>query len=240
MYFDKSLIFFMRNISMRNWSQDDQPREKLMQKGAHALSHAELLAILINSGTRNRSALDLARELLQHADNDVQKLSSFSVKELLQKKVAGLGMAKAVTIAAALELGVRRNAAAGNKREIVNRSGDIADYLRAELEYRKQEVFAVVYLNRGNRVVHTEIISEGGLTGTVVDPRIVFRKALENNATALILCHNHPSGNLRPSMADELVTKRIREAAMLLDIRVMDHIIVSTDGYFSFADEGLL
>lgn len=230
----------MRNISMRNWSMDDQPREKLIQKGAHALSNAELLAILINNGTRNRSALDLARELLQHAENDVQKLSAFSVKELLQKKIAGLGMVKAITIAAALELGVRRNAAAGNKREIVNRSGDIADYLRAELEYRKQEVFVVVYLNRGNRVVHTEIISEGGLTGAIVDPRIVFRKALENNATALILCHNHPSGSLRPSMADELVTKKIRDAALLLDIRVMDHIIVSTDGYFSFADEGLL
>jgi DNA repair protein RadC len=240
MYFDKSLILFMRNISIRNWSADDQPREKLLQRGAHTLSNAELLAILINNGTSSQSALDIARTLLNHAENDILKLSAYSVKELVQKKIAGLGTAKAVTIAAALELGIRRNAAAGGRKEIVNRSGDIADYLRAAFEYRKQEVFAVVYLNRGNRVVHTEIISEGGLTGTVVDPRIIFKKALENNATALILCHNHPSGNLRPSSADEMITRRIREGALLLDIRVMDHIIVSTEGYFSFADEGLL
>ncbi|MCK9402950.1 MAG: DNA repair protein RadC [Chitinophagaceae bacterium] len=229
----------MRKFSIKEWADEDQPRKKLWLKGAHTLSNSELLAILINNGTRDQSAIDVARSLLQTQDNDLQKLAGQSVRELVKQKIKGLGEAKAITIAAALELGIRR-AASGRKRELVTKSSDIAEYLRATLEYRKQEVFAVVYLNRANKITQFEIISEGGMTGTVADPRIILKKALENDATSIVLCHNHPSGNLKPSKADELITQKIKQAAAFLDILVMDHIIVSNEGYFSFADEGMM
>lgn len=229
----------MRKFSIKDWAEDDQPRKKLLLKGADTLSNSELLAILINNGTRGQSAIDVAKSLLQTLDNDLQKLAGLSVRELVKQKIKGLGEAKAITIAAALELGIRRTAS-GRKKELVTKSGDIAEYLRAILEYRKQEVFAVVYLNRANRITQFEIISEGGMTGTVADPRIILKKALENDATSIVLCHNHPSGNLRPSKADELITQKIKQAAAFLDILVMDHIIVSNEGYFSFADEGMM
>jgi DNA repair protein RadC len=224
---------------MKDWSEDDQPRKKLLLKGADTLSDAELLAILINNGTQGKTALDVGRDLLQTVNNDLQKLAGLSVKEMVKQKVKGLGETKAIHIAAALELGIRRGAT-GKKKHQVTRSSDIADYLRATLEFRKKEVFAVVFLNRGNKIMHSEIISEGGMTGTVADPRIILKKALEHDATTLILCHNHPSGNLRPSQADELMTQKIKQAASFFDISIMDHIIVSHEGYFSFADEGML
>lgn len=229
----------MRKISIKDWSEDDQPRKKLLRKGPPSLSNSELLAILINTGTPNTSALDVAKKLLQSSNNDLQKLAGLSVQGMVKQKVKGLGEAKAVLIAAALELGVRRNAS-DHIRDRITKSDDIANYLRATLEYRKQEVFAVVFLNRGNKITHLEIISEGGMTGTVADPRIILKKALEHDATAIILCHNHPSGNLKPSKSDELLTQKIKQASALLDIHVMDHIIVSNEGYFSFADEGYL
>jgi DNA repair protein RadC len=229
----------MRKFSIKHWAADDQPRKKLLLNGADTLSNAELLAILINNGIPDHSALDVARALLQAVNNDLQKLAGLSVKEMVKEKIKGLGEAKAISIAAALELGIRRSAGA-KKKDHITRSSDIADYLRASLEYRKQEVFAVVFLNRGNNVTHIEIVSEGGMTGTVADPRIILKKALENDATALILCHNHPSGNLKPSNADETLTQKIKQAAAFFDIRIMDHIIVSNEGFFSFADEGLL
>ncbi len=229
----------MQKITIKNWSEDDQPRKKLLLKGAYSLTNSELLAILINNGNSKYSAMDIAKNLLQTVENDLQQLSAQSVRELVNQKIHGLGEAKAITIAAALELGVRRNVQT-HKKEIIHRSKDIADYLRASFEYRKYEVFAVVYLNRGNRIIQQEIISEGGLTGTVADPRVILKKALEYEATSLILCHNHPSGNLNPSKADEMITQKIKQAAALLDIQVMDHIIVSNEGYFSFADEGRL
>lgn len=229
----------MHKFSIKAWAKDDQPGNKLLQKGADSLSNSELLAILINTGTINHSALDIAKELLQHTKNDLQKLGNMSVQELVLKKIKGLGEAKALRIVAALELGIRRNAG-NNKKEVITQSADIANYLRATLEFRKQEVFAVVFLNRANKISHLEVISEGGLTGTIADPRIILKKALEHSATALILCHNHPSGNTRPSKADELITQKIKQAASLLDIQLMDHVIVSSEGYFSFADEGML
>lgn len=229
----------MGNISIKDWAVEEQPRKKLLLQGSHTLSHSELLAILINNGTRNHTALDIAQAMLQAANNDLQKLAGLSVREMVKLRIKGLGEAKAITIAAALELGIRRNAS-GLKKTIFTKSGDIAGYMRATLEFRKQEVFAVVYLNRANRVTHQEIVSEGGITGTVADPRVILKKALENDATSIVLCHNHPSGNLRPSKADEFITQKIKQAAALLDIMVMDHIIVSNDGYFSFADEGIL
>lgn len=224
---------------MKEWAPEDRPREKLIREGAHSLSVAELLAILINHGTRDATALDLAKNMLLYANNDLQQLARMSVGEISNANIKGIGEAKAVTLAAAMELGIRRKAAE-HFRTRIQGSKDIAGYLQAKLEHRKQEVFAVVYLNRGNRILSLETISEGGLTGTVADPRIILKKALEQDATALVLCHNHPSGNLVPSKADEQLTQKIKHAAALMDINVLDHIIVSQEGYFSFADEGMI
>ncbi len=229
----------MHNNSIKNWSEDDRPREKLLLKGSNALSNAELLAILINNGTRNRTAVDLAKELMQLVNNDLQRLGQLTTKEIVNLKVKGLGEAKAIAIAAALELGIRRGAVE-NKKEIITTSKDVAMYLQSVLQYKSHEIFVALFLNQGNRILHTEIISEGGITGTVVDVRLLLRKALQHNTTSIILCHNHPSGNLKPSKADKDLTIKIAEAARLLDIQVNDHIIVSNEGYFSFADEGLI
>ncbi len=224
---------------MKEWAPEDRPREKLIREGAHSVSVAELLAILINHGTRNATALDLAKNMLLYANNDLQQLARMNVAEMCNAQIKGIGEAKAVTLVAAMELGIRRKAAE-HFRIRIQGSKDIAGYLQAKLENRKQEVFAVVYLNRGNRILSLETISEGGLTGTVADPRIILKKALEQDATSLVLCHNHPSGNLIPSKADEQLTQKIKHAAALMDIQVLDHIIVSQEGYFSFADEGMI
>ena len=229
----------MRKCSIKDWAEDDRPREKLLQKGSGALSNAELIAILINTGTASQSAVDIAQKILSATGNDLQKLGSLSPREMVQLKIKGLGEAKAIGIAASLELGIRRNVSGLKKLRITN-SRDVAAYLQASFEYLQKEVFAVVFLNRANKIVHFEVISEGGITGTVADPRIILKKALENNATGIILCHNHPSGNLKPSNADEILTQKIKNAASFSDILVTDHIIVSHEGYFSFADQGLL
>lgn len=224
---------------IKDWSEDDRPREKLLLKGVSALSNSELLAILINNGTKDKSAVDVAKDLLKEVDNDLQRLGKLSIKEMLKMKVKGLGPAKAITIAAALELGIRRDSA-DKKKQKVTSSKDIAEFLKAQFQYHTKEVFVVIFLNQGNKILHHEIISEGGITGTVADPRIILQKALEHNATGIILSHNHPSGNLKPSRQDELLTEKIKHAAAYFDIKVADHIIVSSEGYFSFADEGLL
>lgn len=229
----------MNKQSIKNWAIDDRPREKLALKGAENLSNSELLAILINNGSVEKSAVDLAKELLAAAENNLLRLSKLSVKDMVNLKIKGLGPAKAITIAAALELGVRRSMA-DNKKHVVLSSKDIAAYLKAQLEYKKHEVFAVVFLNKANRINHYEIISEGGITGTVADPRIILKRALEHDAVSLVLCHNHPSGNLRPSKQDQELTNKIKEASGYFDIKVLDHIIVSEEGYYSFADEGML
>lgn len=158
---------------------------------------------------------------------------------MVNLKIKGLGPAKAITIAAALELGVRRSMA-DNKKHVILSSKDIANYLKARLEYKKHEVFAVIFLNKANKINHYEIISEGGITGTVADPRIILKRALEHDAVSIVLCHNHPSGNLRPSKQDQELTNKIKEASGYFDIKVLDHIIVSEEGYYSFADEGML
>lgn len=229
----------MQKQTIKNWAIDDRPREKLALKGPDTLSNSELLAILINNGSKDKSALDLAKELLAKANNDLQQLGKVSVKEMVNLKIKGLGPAKAITIAAALELGIRRNMA-HEKKEVILSSKDIAHYLQAQFQYKKHEIFAVVFLNRANKINHFEIVSEGGMTGTVADPRIILRKALEHNAVSIVLCHNHPSGNLKPSRQDEELTKKIKQAASYFDITVLDHIIVSNEGYYSFADEGNL
>lgn len=229
----------MTNTSIKNWAEDDRPREKMLLKGTDALSNAELLAILINNGTKDKSAVDVAKELLQKAENDLNRLSKLSVKEMVKLKVKGLGQAKAIAITAALELGIRRDAADKKKIQVVT-SRDIAGFLQAKFQYKKNEIFAVLFLNNANKINHFEIISEGGITGTIADPRIILKKALEHDATSIVLCHNHPSGNLKPSRQDEQLTAKIKEAARYHDIQVLDHIIVSDEGYYSFADSGTL
>jgi DNA repair protein RadC len=224
--------------SIKNWAKDDQPREKLLLKGAENLSNSELLAILINNGTRDKSAVDLAKDVLRLGKNNLNELGRLSVKELM--RVKGVGMAKAITISAALELGRRRQSLISLKRKTVSASADTAHFLKSILTDYRHEVFAIIFLNQANRILHFEIISEGGITGTVADPRIIIKKALEENAINIILSHNHPSGNISPSKADLELTRKIKEAAALFDIRVLDHIIVGEDGYFSFADEGMI
>jgi DNA repair protein RadC len=226
------------STSIKNWSVDDRPREKLVAKGAEALSNSELLAILINNGHKNKSALELAKEILQLGDNNLEELGKASLSSF--KKIKGIGEAKAVTIAAALELGRRRHAASPLQKTIIRTSKDIAAYVRTMIKDYGYEVFGVLFLNQGNKVNHFEIVSRGGITGTVADPRVILRKALDVSATSIILCHNHPSGSLKPSRADEELTHKIKEAANFFDIKVMDHLIVSEQGYYSFSDEGLL
>jgi len=227
-----------QKYSIKKWAKDDRPREKLLSRGPGALSNSELLALLIINGVREKSAVDLAREVLKLGKDNLNELGKMTVKEL--SKVNGIGPAKAVSIVAALELGRRRQAAAPREKPMAASSTEVAGYLQALLKDYRHEVFGVLFLNRANKINHFQIISEGGITGTVADPRIILKKALEENAVSLILCHNHPSGSLRPSSADEELTFKIREAARYFDIRVLDHLIVSDGGYFSFADEGLL
>lgn len=224
--------------SIKQWSKDERPREKLLSQGAASLSDSELLAILIRNGTRQKTALDLGREILGLSKHNLVALGRLSVRELM--RIKGIGEAKAIAIAAALELGRRRQSVLPLDKILVQSSADVAGFLQAKLQDEQREIFAVLFLNRANKVNHFEIISEGGITGTVADPRVILKRALEESAVNLILCHNHPSGSLKPSRADEQLTTKIRDAAKLLDIQVLDHIIVSERGYFSFADEGLL
>lgn len=226
------------STSIKNWAADDRPREKLFLKGAAALSDSELIAILINNGSKEKSAVELAQEILRAGNNNLNELGKLSLKEF--QKIKGIGSAKAITIAAALELGRRRQASTALEKTGVKTSSDIAHFLRAKIKDYNHEVFAVVFLNRANKINHFEIISQGGITGTVADPRIILKKALEEDATSIVLCHNHPSGNLKPSRADEELTHKIKEAAKYFDISVLDHIIVSEEGYYSFADEGII
>jgi DNA repair protein RadC len=224
--------------SIKHWAKEDRPREKLLGKGAAALSNSELIAILINHGSREKTAVELAQEILRLGKDDLNEMGKLSVKEFM--RIKGIGEAKAISIAAALELGRRRQALASREKAAIKTSTDVAIYFQTLLRDYKQEVFAVLFLNRSNKVNHFQIISKGGITGTVADPRIILKKALEEDAVSLILCHNHPSGSLTPSKADIELTLKIKEAARFFDIKVLDHLIVSDDGYFSFADDGML
>ena len=224
--------------SIKQWAKDDRPREKLLLRGSENLSDSELLAILIHNGSKQKTAVDLGKEVLKLGKNNLNELGRLSVNDLM--KIKGIGEAKAITIAAALELGRRRQASASLEKAVVTTSNDMANFLRSILKDFRHEVFAVVFLNQANKVNHFEIISEGGITGTVADPRVILKKALEQDAVSIILSHNHPSGSLKPSRADEALTLKIKEAAKYFDIRVIDHIIVSEDGYYSFSDEGIL
>ena len=226
-------------VSIKDWSDDDKPREKLRLKGKHALSNAELLAILLGSGSRSTSAVDLAKEILKNADNNLNELGKISIDELI-KKFHGVGEAKAITIAAAMELGRRRQMSSIKDRPEIRGSQDAYNAIAPMLIDLHHEEFWILMLNRGNQVLKRVQVSQGGVAGTVVDAKIIFKRALEIPASAIILCHNHPSGNLRPSMPDIEITKKIKTGAELIDIKVLDHLIVSERGYFSFADEGMM
>lgn len=225
-------------ISLKHRKEDEQPREKLMHKGASALSDAELLAILISSGTKERSAIDLARDILQQAHDNLHELGRLSLKELQQTK--GIGEARAITIAAALELGRRRQINEGLQRSIIQSSKEAADIVIPLLRDLSYEAFCVLYLSQSNKLIKHEIISNGGISGTVADIRIILKQALLNNCSQMIVAHNHPSGSLRPSEADKRLTHKLKEAAALMDIQLLDHLIIGDVKFLSFVDEGLM
>ncbi len=221
-----------------SWAEEDRPREKLLLKGKGALTDAELIAILIGSGTRDLSAVDVSKIILQKASNNLNELAKLSIKDLM--KIKGIGEAKAISIAAALELGRRRKESEAIRKPRITSSKDAYDQIRAYLLDLPHEEFWVLLLSRSNEVIRPVQISQGGVSGTVADPKIIFKAALEHLASAMILVHNHPSGNLKPSEADKELTKRLVTSGKLLDIPILDHLIVTDHSYLSFADEGIL
>ncbi|OON65399.1 RadC family protein [Hymenobacter sp. CRA2] len=227
-----------QSFSIKSWAEEDRPREKLLLKGRAALSDAELMAILLGSGTQKLSAVDVAKLVLAATGNDLNELAKLSVKELMRHK--GIGEAKAITIVAALELGRRRKETAAAERVTITCSTDIYNLIRPNLQDLPHEEFWVILLNRANVVMRQEKISSGGVAGTVADPKMIFKHALEKLASSVILVHNHPSGNRQPSAADIMLTKKLKEAGNFLDLPVLDHLIYTDRGYYSFADEGIL
>lgn len=225
---------------IRSWAEEDRPREKLMMKGKHNLSESELLAILLRTGTREQTAVDIAMSLLRHADHDLNVLGKFSVNELVALGIRGIGITKAITIVAALELGRRRQLSVTKEKSRISCSRDAFEILHPHMSDFRHEEFWILLLNRANKVVATERISEGGLTGTIADPRRIFNAALKANATSIILSHNHPSGSIQPSTADIQLTRKMSEAGKFLEISVFDHLIIGDGKYYSFADEGML
>jgi len=225
-------------LSIPEWSKEDRPRERLMARGAKALSDVELVAILIRSGTPKESALDLARIILHKAGNDLNKLMALGTTELM--RINGVGEAKAMSIVAALELGQRRRESTLAERPLITGSQAAYELLRPVMADLPHEEFWLLLLDRGNRLLERTRISQGGLHGTVADPKLIFREALDRRASSVILCHNHPSGQLRPSAEDIALTSKLVEGGRFLDIVVQDHLIVASTGYFSFADNGQL
>ena len=226
------------SLSIRHWSTEDRPREKLRMKGRSALTNAELIAILIGSGNRKESAVELAKRILMDARESLSELSSYSVEKLMKFK--GIGEAKAITIVAALELGRRRKSGKADLRQKINNSKQVFDLLLPLLGDLPHEEFWIVYLNNANRVLHMEQLSKGGITGTLVDIRLAMKKALDLGAVSIILAHNHPSGVINPSSADREITQKIIAASKTLDIKVLDHIIVTRNSFYSFADNNLI
>lgn len=226
------------SFTIKNWAQDDRPREKLLQKGRISLSDAELLAILIGSGSRNESAVDLCKKILAKTGNSLNELGKLSLRQLIEFK--GIGEAKALTIIAALELGRRRRSEEALEKKKITSSTSVFELMLPVIGDLPHEEFWIIYLNNYNKVIDRFQLSKGGITGTLVDVRLALKKALELGATSIILVHNHPSGNLNPSTSDKQLTQKLKIAGESLDIKVLDHVIVTEKSYFSFADEGLL
>jgi len=225
-------------IPISAWAEEERPREKLSLKGRSALSDAELLGILIGTGTTDKSAVDLGREILIAYNHSLQALAKADIKELT--RFHGIGEAKAITIVSAMELSRRRLAEAPEKLEQIQSAADVFRIMHPHLQDLRHEEFWILLLNRANRVIKKISISSGGITGTIADPRLIFKPAVESLASGIILIHNHPSGNTQPSEADRQLTKKLKQAGLLLDIQVLDHVIFTDHSYFSFADEGTL
>ena len=225
-------------FSIKNWSEEDRPREKLLQKGKNTLTNAELIAILIGSGNREESAVALSQRILGSVEANLNALGKLSISELMKFK--GVGEAKAVTIVAALELGRRRRSEAALEKKKITSSASVFELMQPIIGELPHEEFWIVYLNNSNKVLQQLQLSKGGITGTLVDVRLVLKTALQLGAVGLILSHNHPSGTLKPSQADKNITKKLKKAGESLDIKVLDHVIITEKSYFSFADENLL
>ena len=226
------------SFSIKNWSQGDQPREKLQDKGKAALSDAELIAILIGTGNREESAVALSKRILASVDNNLNELGKLSIKQLMTFK--GIGEAKAISITAAMELGRRRRGEKALHKSKITSSKSVFELMQPVIGELPHEEFWIVYLNNSNKVILKSQLSKGGITGTLVDVRLVLKNALEVGATGLILAHNHPSGTLKPSEADKQITHKLKNAGENLDIKVLDHLIITEKAYFSFADENIL
>lgn len=226
------------SIKITEWAVEDRPRERLWNKGPSSLSDAELIAILIGSGTKNASAVDIAHNLLALAGNNVADLGKLSAEEI--RKLKGIGEARAVTIIAAIELGRRRNLAEASENTQIRSSADVFNIFHPLMEDLPHEEFWILFLNRANKIINRMKISQGGVSGTVTDVRIIMKKAIESLASGLVICHNHPSGNNTPSDADIRITQKIKEAGALMDIQLLDHLIICGREYYSFADNGTI
>ncbi|MCW8897489.1 MAG: DNA repair protein RadC [Flavobacteriales bacterium] len=229
---------YSEKLNIKSWAEEDRPREKLLSKGRSVLSDAELIAILIGSGNRNESAVELSKRILKSIDNDLNKLGKLSVKELIQFN--GIGEAKAISIVAALELGRRRKNTDNQLNKNIKSSKDVFEEVIGVMSDLPHEEFWVLFLDRRNAVIKKSNVSKGGVSGTVADAKIIFKEAIQLLASAVILCHNHPSGNLKPSDADMQLTKKMKEIGNMMDVPVLDHLIVTDKSYYSFADEGLM
>lgn len=221
--------------NIKTWAVEDQPLYKLYTKGAKHLSDVELLAIIIQHGTANQNAMQIARALLSNTSYDLFRFSQLSIQEILNFKIKGVGKTKATRIVAAIEIGSRR-IQKRNQNQSIGRSQDVVQHLQNMLQFENKECFVILLLNQANKIIHEEIISEGGITSTIADPRIIFRLALSHAATSLIVCHNHPSGQLRPSKMDNVLTEKVKQGSQYFDINLLDHIIVSNEGYYSYAE----
>ncbi len=226
-----------QNLSIKQWAAEDRPREKLIEKGTYSLSDAELIAILISTGTRKLSAVDIAKLILSESENNLHTLGKKTINDL--KKINGIGEAKAITIIAALELG-RRRKKTDLEHKKANTSNVVFDVFQPILGDLPHEEFWVLYLSRSNKIIDKERISIGGTTGTIIDVKIILKHGIEKLACGIILIHNHPSGNIQPSTSDKSITSKIKEAGKLTDISVLDHVIIGDKKYYSFADEGIL
>lgn len=230
--------YSLSKLTIKHWHEEDQPREKLMLKGKSVLSTAELVAILIGSGNNELSAVELSKQILESVNNNLAELSKLTIHDLIKFK--GIGEAKAISIIAALELGRRRKETDTTARTKITCSKDIYHYMYASMADLPHEEFWVVFLNRANMIIKKERISIGGINGTVADVRLIFKLAIENLSSGIIFCHNHPSGNKEPSQTDKQLTEKLKEAGRVLDVPVTDHLIFTDNGYYSFADEGLI
>lgn len=226
------------NLTIKDWAVEDRPREKLVKKGVQSLSDAEIIALLIGSGTRNESAVELSKKILKSANNNLNELGKLNIRDLTKMK--GIGEAKAITILAALELGRRRKISEIIIKKKITQSKDVFELFQPTIGDLPHEEFWILLLNRSNRIIEKIKISQGGVSGTVIDVKIILKHAVEKLASSIILCHNHPSGNKAPSSADDIITGKLKNGAELLDIQVIDHIIVADVEYFSYADEGKL